>query len=299
VPASGAWGKRIRAAVTLTLVLGLGSGPHSEAAVALTPCHRWRSVPFPELSSGTLLDVSGSSLADVWAVGGFDYTPATPIVAHWDGTQWAQESQTGIDGILYGVDALSAEDAWAVGSLAMGPAPLTEHWDGKAWREVPAPSPGDYDELYSIAAIAPDDAWAVGTTTADGNGLIEHWDGSTWNVVTGDDPQYGDILYAVSATATNDVWAVGYQATEHFGEFQPFMEHWDGYVWNRAAFPTASERYQQLPLRCRGHCGGRSLDCRVLRRTFVRPETAGLSLEWVHLDADASPLPHAWTDGAR
>src|SRR5205085_1423497 len=78
-----------------------------------------------------------------------------------------------LDNILYGVDALTSKDVWAVGS-AYGndgrEGTLTEHWDGSAWSIVASPTAagnGD-NHLYSISALASNDVWAVGQDSPSG-----------------------------------------------------------------------------------------------------------------------------------
>ena len=128
---------------------------------------------------------------------------------------------------IRGIDALSPDDAWAVGeyshvldSVSPGPngpvvvsAPLALHWDGSVWRLVPAPDPDLQTEepfisggsdFADVAAVGPNDVWAVGRG---GNyGLVEHWDGSGWNVVAS--PRVGLVnstLEAVDGSGPDDV----------------------------------------------------------------------------------------------
>lgn len=61
--------------------------------------------------------------------------------------------------------AISARDAWAVGSHYTGTYPdetgkaLIEHWDGTAWRHVPSPNgPGGASELTAVTATFPANA---------------------------------------------------------------------------------------------------------------------------------------------
>src|SRR5437868_3280532 len=83
---------------------------------------------------------------------------------------------------LYGVAAISSDDAWAVGayltdtSLAVT---LALHWDGVQWTWIPSPSPGGFDTFYDVTAISSNDVWAVGSYSTRGVGgltLTEHWD---------------------------------------------------------------------------------------------------------------------------
>ncbi|MFD5966877.1 hypothetical protein ACFWGR_11685 [Streptomyces sp. NPDC060311] len=81
------------------------------------------------------------------------------------------------------IDAVSQEDAWAVGLYEESRgAFLTQHWDGEAWHLVPVP---DATSLwtYSVTALA-DDVWAAGRKLVDdedpGHALHAHWDGRSW-----------------------------------------------------------------------------------------------------------------------
>ena len=82
---------------------------------------------------------------------------------------------------LFGVAALSARSAWAVGTTfsatSQGQA-LIEQWNGQAWKRVPSPAPGA--GLHSVAATSADDGWAVGLGGTGGGYLILRWNGSTW-----------------------------------------------------------------------------------------------------------------------
>src|SRR5260370_24813295 len=78
---------------------------------------------------------------------------------------------------LAGVVAITATDAWAVGSAGsmtrtfIGDTidqhtvwePLIEHWDGLQWSIVPGPQLTGQAMLYGVAASSPGDVWAVGS----------------------------------------------------------------------------------------------------------------------------------------
>ena len=94
-------------------------------------------------SDARLFGVSAVSASNVWAVG---YTTdattdlAQTLILHWDGSNWTRQmspTPAGDNGLLLGVDALSANDVWAVGQSGNGPGevPLALHWDGTAWTQ--------------------------------------------------------------------------------------------------------------------------------------------------------------------
>ena len=68
---------------------------------------------------------------------------------------------------LGGVAALSASNAWAVGTWSRtgssGSKSLIEHWTGGRWRLQASPSPGnDTNSLAAVAALSVTDAWEIG-----------------------------------------------------------------------------------------------------------------------------------------
>lgn len=132
---------------------------------------------------------------------------------------------------LYGIVAISPQDAWAVGRYlnAQGVSQtLIQHWNDKQWSVVSSPSPGSSGNfLEGIAAISSTDIWAVGGTSS--STLIEHWNGTSWNVIPS--PSAGDLL-GVSALSSTDVWAVGANAG------QTLIEQWNGAQWGIVKSPN-------------------------------------------------------------
>lgn len=210
----------------------------------------WKIVASPNVGSGTygnrLNAVTVVSTNDVWAVGFSPHPSGTPLyikqtlIEHWNGSTWSVVPSPNPAGkpdvVLNGVDAVSANDIWAVGhSGDPSFAPwqtLTMHWDGSTWGIVPSPSPGTYNgnDLYAVAAVSSNDVWAVGwyqsgSTGQEGGALTMHWDGAAWTVVP--NPSRWP-LYGVAAIASNDVWAVGEQS----------ILHWNGTSWSTVSFPT-------------------------------------------------------------
>jgi hypothetical protein len=150
----------------------------------------WSVIPSPGIGSGTniLYSIDAVATNDVWAVGVLYNTTgvARALTQHWDGVQWTpvpSPAQTSYN-ILYSVDALASNDVWAVGNYrdysSYGyPEPLTQHWDGTAWRVISSriSEPYDYQTLYSVEAINSEDVWGVGIKLAFGASetFIEHY----------------------------------------------------------------------------------------------------------------------------
>jgi hypothetical protein len=111
-----------------------------------------------------LLDVWGSAVDDVWAVG------QGGTILHWRTSSWALVSN-GVDGgitnELRGVWGSGAKDVWAVGAAG-----TILHYDGMAWSMSAS---GEAYTLNDVWGSSATNVFAVGT-----GGTIVHWDGSSW-----------------------------------------------------------------------------------------------------------------------
>jgi hypothetical protein len=149
---------------------------------------------------------------------------------------------------LFGVNATSPQNAWAVGLYVTGPGfrphTLTEHWNGRTWARVPSPNPAGTVtgvQLNGVAATSSSNAWAVGFV--DGRSglartLIEHWNGRAWKVQPSPNPgSYSDFLQSVTALSATDAWAVGYYSSSEANAFT-LVEHWNGRTWTRVPSPN-------------------------------------------------------------
>ena len=143
---------------------------------------------------------------------------------------------------LTGVAAVSANDAWAVGSADIGSyiKVTIEHWDGAAWSAALAPAPPSTgSEFLSVAAISADNIWAVGYFDNPFHTLIEHWNGSAWNVVSSPNASNNNnFLYGVTAVSANDIWAVGWYDTGTYQLSKTLTMHWDGSAWSVVPSPN-------------------------------------------------------------
>jgi hypothetical protein len=175
--------------------------------------------------------VRSLSMLGVLACGALPLAPAGAT-----GSVDPQSSPLGVHD-LYDVSALSATDAWAVGSLSRDGAAYEtwiQHWDGERWDCVGSHSgSGLQNALYGVGIVATDDVWAVGSAQAAGerhaHTLVEHWDGSRWAVTASPRPSRSSELRGVSALARDDLWAVGSSARG------PLTLHYDGTDWRQVA----------------------------------------------------------------
>jgi hypothetical protein len=174
-----------------------------------------------------LYGASQDASNDAWAVGFQIGSINSPLVVHYNGSNWSQANlpfPTGT-GELLGVLALAPNNVWAVGW--QNPAnpdyytnlTLIYHYDGNTWAIVPSPhQPGT--NLNGIVANSPNDMYAFGYS-ADPSGLgfdslLLHWNGSIWDVIPSPNPRnnpnyiQNQLLTGVVPSPGN-VWIFGDQ----------------------------------------------------------------------------------------
>lgn len=179
----------------------------------------WRRVPSPNPRGpeDELLAISARSAHDVWAVGDYRTRGETrPLVLHWNGRRWKQVATPSPPrgGALWGVTAIGAKDAWAVGMGARRS--LAEHWNGRAWRVVSVRAPAGLPapSLVAVSASSSTDVWAAGQYGygVHAKALVEHWDGHAW---TSSPTRIAGsvVLFGITAVSGRNVWAVGERAS--------------------------------------------------------------------------------------
>jgi hypothetical protein len=142
------------------------------------------------------------------------------FVEHWNGAGWTIVPTPAHLGSLAAVEALSAQDVWAVGEDFATGGPLFEHWNGTTWRVVPVPNPfpavaWTFSQMPGFAAVdsvtipAQRDVWAVGWSA--GGGITEHFDGIRWTKFF----RKGLFLGVVASVSPHDIWATA--TDERFG----------------------------------------------------------------------------------
>jgi len=220
----------------------------------------WSTIasPNPGADWNYLQSVSATSGTDAWAVGEASlrvdaHTEISgTLIEHWNGRTWVKvrSPSPGIsDNALFGVGAVSATNAWAVGDYEGGTGAhqaLILHWNGKTWARVPAPNAsGHASSLEAVRAVSAVSAWAVGfDVSAIGQEvtMILHWNGKTWTRVPSPSP--GNTLSGlggVSVVSAGSAWATGASCLSACGEAgevdHTLILRWNGKAWSTAARP--------------------------------------------------------------
>lgn len=166
----------------------------------------WSLVPSPSPAGrddNRLLAVSALSSSNAWAVG-YSREPgarARPLIERWDGTAWKRVTGAGPGQkhvTLLGVSAVSARNAWAVGTYSSGGKPfdvgtgnrtLILHWNGTGWHRVGSPNQASKlgsNELTAVAAVSGTNAWSIGNHAglgAETEPVAEHLRHGAWHLV--------------------------------------------------------------------------------------------------------------------
>ena len=130
-------------------------------------------------------DMAMISSSEGWAVG-------WGKIQRWDGSNWTEVTSPTTE-TLYGMDARTASDIWAVGDDG-----AIIHYDGGMWQTVTSPVT---DWLIDVSMPRADLGYIVGNY-----GTILHWNGSTWTKL---DRTPGFALRGVSVLDNGTGWAVG------------------------------------------------------------------------------------------
>jgi hypothetical protein len=172
--------------------------------------HAWRAV------SAGFRDGLLHAIDLPWAVGTKGMTAAKssedPLVMRLSGGRWRPVTTPSLDSVdenLLGVDAVSTDDVWAVGSADVlgGRSPLVQRLQGGVWRgeSIDGLPPSDA-ALLAVAAFGPGDAWAAGYRgLASQRTLLAHWDGNRWTQAPGRPGSLSDL----DALSAHDIWAAG------------------------------------------------------------------------------------------
>jgi len=159
--------------------------------------------------------VSMASETDGWAVGN------TGAALRWNGSAWVAAPALGT-GNLLGVDMLSANEGWIVGTDKI------YKWDGTTWAQSTKPTG---NPLRSVSMLNSNLGYTVGD-----NGTILKYDGSQWNFTQSPISDTNLSLTAVDMLAVDIGWAVGKKPDDSGN----VMLRWNGSVWAQVSLPLTS-----------------------------------------------------------
>jgi hypothetical protein len=125
-----------------------GLGGYAESLIERWNGKTWKQVAVPSRAgNGDLFAVASVSTRSAWAAGGYyavsgESFSVKTVTERWNGNAWKRVSSPspGAEASVYGLDALSTNNAWAVGAYQTvsgsggSDKTLILHWNGKAWK---------------------------------------------------------------------------------------------------------------------------------------------------------------------
>lgn len=186
------------------------ASPASSPTSTPAACESWTIVnsPTPGNYYNSLNGVAAVSDNTIWTVGSYANAsgPQHTLIEYWNGNAWkvikSPNPSSTTNAQLFGVAALSKNDAWAVGTYndtSNTIHALIEHWNGSSWSIVDAGS-RDYRKL------------------------IEHWNGEQWSLASGPTGKSNtdELLAITRVPASKTVWATGFHFSNNLSE--PLIE---------------------------------------------------------------------------
>jgi hypothetical protein len=237
----------------------LGATPMSHTLILHWNGTKWSQVSSPNApgASNTIYGIAANSATSAWAVGNecdylacpFPEVTTDTLILHWNGTKWSQVSSPspgGANNVLFGVSAVTTDNAWAVGDTS-GTDPgavesLVVHWNGTKWSRVASPNPGSsFNDLQAVSAASATDIQAAGNQLGADlpyDTLTEHWNGTAWSAVASPNGTFSDpfvnFLSGISAVSSSDAVAVGWAMSSGTPSYQVLILQWNGKTWSRA-----------------------------------------------------------------
>ena len=228
---------------------GMNSGVYSPLLYQYDGAN-WTHIPMtvPGGWSNTYLyGIWGTSTNNVYVTGyGYTGTNYTPLIYHFDGSNWTSTAPAMPGGWSYGalyqVGGSAANDIYTVGSGYDGTKinTLIYHFDGTNWTSTSPGVPGswDYGYLWGVWSSGANNVYAFGggTNATVELPLIYFYDGIDWSYYSPSLPSgwnYG-YLFSGWGTGPSDVYAIGYGYDSTWNA-APLIYHFDGSSWSHVA----------------------------------------------------------------
>jgi hypothetical protein len=176
-------------------------------------------------------------------------------------TGWRSVATVSVKGyvaLLTGVDAVTKNDAWAIGGAfttrLTKPVGIIEHWTGKSWRRVTLPAAvaktwnSEFGLSFPVAGASSDsNVWAFSQNLAQIKGADGYLrlNGRKWTAGTlpGTRATSGHVVVitATRVISTRDVWVFGgkLNAAARPVSFTPYAAQYNGHKWTLKSFPGA------------------------------------------------------------
>ena len=232
-----AWTRLRLTVILFTLAVVLAVTPAQAAAT-------WTKVASPNRGTvaSVLQDVvmvPGTSTA--WAVGySYDSSLAAyrTMTQFFNGTSWSIVSSVNASATGYSqlnrVDATSASNVWAIGSLV-------ERYDGSRWAATSSPAGV---ALRGLDVVSPTEVWIAGYSGS--AATVSQLKNGTWTTryTQASTGRHLTVFEAIAVDPSGQVWAVGWDR-DYNAPGRPvssLVVHFDGTSWTRETTPNPANR---------------------------------------------------------
>lgn len=183
----------------------------------------------------TLFGVWGTSIDDLWVVGGPSFfaqqegaQASGPVLQHWNGTAWEPADLAAILGseVIQDNQSRALYKVWGIGDhlFVVGDKGWALHRVNGVWTVQETGLDGT---LFTVVGRASDDVFAIGGV---GVPTLLHWDGAEWSSV-GLPPDAPSVVQGVWTEPGAHVYVSGWSG---------FAAQWDGMHWEIADAPSTA-----------------------------------------------------------
>jgi hypothetical protein len=212
----------------------------------------WAVIPSPSPGArqNILYGVAAIADGDVWAVGAVEDATGLwhTLTEHWDGKTWSvvPSIDSGANGNqFYAVNAVSSSSVYAAGQQSAAAFPsqtLIEHWNGKSWSVVSAPTDSGGSDVPlgitgtdALLSVVGDRETSVAPYTTL---VVAGAPKSLANIATPNSGAGENDLFAATTAADGSTWAVGWFIDPSSGNHQTLIEHGVSAQWSIDASPN-------------------------------------------------------------
>jgi hypothetical protein len=232
-------------------VVGFAMGQNSQTPVSYRwNGKRWAAAGITANQVSELSTVSTSGPTNTWAFG--DKTlPGGGSVSrslHWDGRTWAAADlpigrrplRGDFVSILKSV-TLSPKDTWAFGVLSKATdAAYIAHFDGKRWKQIPAPQKLRPGAVTDAVALSGKDIWALAVVGNTWIPRVLHYDGRSWTIAGS--PANFQAGGGLVVRSKNDIWLAGSRRVS-VNQSQAGVMHFNGKKWSFVPVGTSRSAF--------------------------------------------------------
>jgi hypothetical protein len=204
----------------------------------------WKKVAYPSPPlAGVLpalpMQIAASKDGAAFSIAGLNAANGGPTsLMRWNGARWVKASiPMPANTSLSAISVRAKNDVWVGGTVPNVVAhalPVTWHWNGKSWKQIPIP--GDWglagttqNAMADLLAVSATSVYALRSQNA---GALLHWNGKTWTEIP---TPLGIAPYRLAGNESGGVWVLpaphGLRSSEYF--------HW-GRTWSSFSGPRRS-----------------------------------------------------------